>query len=205
MINIIKMNHTRKKLIKKSSDEPVIIIKNKPIQNKEKKEKKEPPMLLVKKDVLYCDTLANGTDDLCVFEAIEEGGLGPDSDRWVQDCTATNEFEILCDNFNEDSFNMIVTDDVKFPSSKSTKLNLNGERYMVTEEDIDTDFGFDSFIISLACQESGFDDHNIISLRVDEFFVGSCVQFEGECSGIVHDGELNECTVKNHVIAIFVE
>ena len=87
-------------------------------------------MLVVKKDVLYCDTLADGTGSGgdCAFEAIEEGGLGPDSDRWVQECTADN---IICDNFNEESFNMIVTDDIKFPGSESTKINFNGERFTV--------------------------------------------------------------------------
>ena len=59
---------------------------------------KEPPMILVKKDVLYCDNIANGTVSFCV---VEEDKLGPDSDRYVQDCIVPNRFEIVCDNFDE--------------------------------------------------------------------------------------------------------
>ena len=189
----------KKKDDKKSSDEPVIIIKNEPIQKKEKKKMKEPPMILVKKDVLFCEEIANGTEPFC----FEEGDLSPDSDRWVQDCTATNEFEFICDNFNEKLFNMIVTDDIKFPGSESKKINFNGERYNVIEEEIDIDLGLPSIIFPQICLELGFDDSNIIPLDVGPLFAASCVQFEGECSGIVQDGELKECTVKNYLVNVF--
>ena len=72
-----------KKVDKKGNDRPVIIVDNKiPIPHKEKEKKKEPPMLIVNKEVLFCDLIANGTTSDCsdVFP-------GPNSDRWVQNCT----------------------------------------------------------------------------------------------------------------------
>ena len=164
---------------------------------KDKKEK-EPPMLLVKKDVLYCD-LFNGIDQNC-----RENGnfVGPDSGRYGQDCTtnAGSEAEI-CSNINEEAFNIIITDDVEFPGSEEgTKLTF-GERFTITEESI---FELNpnptnQEIINSACQESGFDDGFILNLEGAPVII--CTLNEGECSDVIQDGELKECTVKNFVIA----
>ena len=89
---------------------------------------------------------------------------------------------------------MIVTDDLKFPGSEDgTKLNLNGERFTVTEmanmgqqEDQET---------TLLCQEAGFDDGFLVNENIIIYIL-----FEGECSGIVERGELKECKVKNYVV-----
>ena len=148
-----------------------------------KDKKKEPPMLLVKKDVLYCDVIANGTGSTCGFPI-----PGPDSDRYVQECTT----DLPCDNLNEATFKMIVTDNVEFPGSEEgKKLNFNGERYTVTEK-----LMLENPEANLACQEAGF-DFGIISFNEDLF----CTVFEGDCSGIIQDGELKECTVKNYMVA----
>ena len=86
-----------------------------------KDKKKEPPMLLVKKDVLYCDGIANGTGIDCDSFPFP----GPDSDRYVQECTADNP---VCNEIIEESFNIIVTDNVEFPGSEEgKKLNFNGK------------------------------------------------------------------------------
>ena len=166
-----------------------------PPTQKDKKDKKEPPMLLVKKDVLYCDVIANGTDNDC-----EESGVipGPDSGRYVQECTADN---LACD-INEDFYNIVVTDNIEFPGSEEgTKLNLNGERFTVTEE---SELNGLQDQIQASCQESGFDDGviNSIVLNVETIMIGTCVLFEGDCSGVIQDGELKECTVENYLIAI---
>ena len=189
-----KKPYKKKDNDKKSSDEPVIIIKNEPIQKKEKKEKKESPMLLVKKELLFCDLIANGTNIACGFTPIAL----PDSDRYVQECTADN---LICNNVNEDFFDITVTDNVEFPSSgEGTKLNFNGERFTVTEEFIK--IGTTTDFISSKCQQSGFDEGLVIPLGIGSFNIGTCVIFEGECTGIVQDGELKECTVKNYVVLI---
>ena len=186
----------------KKSEEPIIIIKNEPIQKKEKKkEMKEPPMLVVKKDVLYCDIVANDEEPFTCFE--ESSFPGPDSDRYVQECPDGS--ELLCNIINESSFDMIVTDNIEFPGSeKGKKITFNGERYTVSEEPNigieDQDDELDFF-----CQESGFDG----GFEIDEVFLGFlfpdsifCTVFEGECSGIVQDGELKECTIKNYLVAV---
>ena len=170
------------------SNEPVIIIKNEPIQKKEKKKMKEPPMLIVKKDVLYCDLIANGTD----FGGCNSPFPGPNSDRYVQECTA----DFLGCSIDESSFNMVIRDDIEFPGSEEgTKLNFNGERFTVTE-DVNLLEGIQqNSIVNSQCQEVGFDG----GFFLDNLSI--CTLNEGECSGIVQDSELKECTVKNYVVA----
>ena len=175
------------------TDEPVIIIKNEPIQKKEKK-MKESPMLLLKKEVLFCDFIANGTSNQCGFR----GPIpGPNSGRYVQECTTPEEGGgiAVCNNVNDEFFKMIVTDDIEFPGSEEgKKLNFNGERYTVTEEIDDSFFALDS-----ACKEVGFDGGFEASVE-GAGTVLFCNLFEGQCTGILQDGELKECTVKNYVV-----
>ena len=180
---------------KEKSEEPIIIIKNEPIQKKEKKkEMKEPPMLVVKKDVLYCDNIVNPNDDEPTCN-IESDILGPDSGEYVQEC---NDNDSVCDRINESIFDMIITDNIEFPGSENgKKITFDGERYTVSEE---ANIGFedqDSFFNS-QCQEAGFDG-GLLVVGFD-FSAGLCTVFEGECSVIVQDGELKECTVKNYLV-----
>ncbi|MGD1834504.1 MAG: hypothetical protein ACPKQO_02140 [Nitrososphaeraceae archaeon] len=170
------------------SDEPVIIIKNEPIQKKEMKEMKEPPMLLVNKEILFCDVIANGTSDFCELPL-----PGPDSDRYVQECTSE-----ICQDINPTIFDIKITPDIVFEGSEEgTKLNFNGERFTVTEERTLMD---EEFVLS--CQEAGFDDGVVEFIGSSSLIVGSCVLFEGECSGFIQDKELKECTVKNFIVEI---
>ena len=117
----------------------------------------EPPMLLVKKDVLYCDAIAN--DEFPFTCNIESDILDPDSGEYVQEC---NDNDFVCDRVDESIFDMIVTDNIEFPGSeKGKKIIFNGERYTVSEE---PNIGFvaqDSFFNSL-CQEAGFDSSLIV-------------------------------------------
>ena len=167
------------------TDEPVIIIKNEPIQKKEKK-MKEPPMIIVKKDVLYCDSFSGSNDQRCI-DPIPP----PNNERWIQTCTLDNE---VCNNIDEEFFKMILTDDIEFSGSEDgTKRNLNGERFTVIEE---ANTGHENQeLISLRCQESGFDEGFLVNENII-----ICTEFEGECSGIVERGELKECTIKNYVV-----
>ena len=178
---------------KKSNDEPVIIIKNEPIVKKDKKKKvKEPPMLLVKKDVLYCDTIANGSGSGCGPNILP----GPNSDRHIQECTATEGLGgEICENIDENFFKIIVTDDVEFPGAEEgTKLNLNGERYTVTEEMVTNDF------VNFQCELAGFNSGFTVNSPDSGNQISICTEFEGECSGIIQDGELKECTIRNYVV-----
>ena len=169
-------------------NEPIIIIKNEPIINEEKMKMKEPPMLLVKKDILFCDDIADGTSDFCELPL-----PGPDSDRYVQDCTSE-----ICQDINPTVFDIKITPYILFEGSQEgTKLNFTGERFTVTEERTLID---EEFVLS--CQEAGFDDGVAEFIGSSSLIVGSCVLFEGECSGIVQDKELKECTVENYVVAI---
>ncbi|MGD1837604.1 MAG: hypothetical protein ACPKPY_06050 [Nitrososphaeraceae archaeon] len=157
---------------------------------KENKMKKEPPMLVVDKEVLFCDVIANGTSGDCGVLNFP----GPNSDRYIEECTATTGiFGEVCDTVNEEFFDIVITDDIKFSGSdEGTKLNFNGEVFRVTEK------GLVEF--APLCQKAGFD--NSLFKMIDGVPIGICVLFEGECSGFIQDGELKECTVKNYVVAI---
>ena len=194
-----------KKVDKKESDRPVIIVDNKiPIPHHEKKEKKmkEPPMVLVTKEVLFCDDIASGDDDECYLDA--PIFPGPNNDRYVQNCN-----DEQCTEIDDSFFEIRVENANIFEGDEDgTKLTFNGERFTITEENsnaVETAlvgiFPGASLQLELFCQESGFDSSYVNAL-FDEGLVLSCVNFEGECSGIVEDGELKECTVKNHVVAI---
>ena len=186
-------NEQYKKDNREKSDEPVIIIKNEPIQKKEKKKMmKESPMLLVKKDVLYCDSFS-GSDQSCR----ENGNIvGPNSGRYVQECTTTDDdLVIVCNSINEEFFKMIVTDDIEFAGSEDgTKLNFNGERYTVSE-DVEVGEIGQNEVLNSRCQEAGFDSGFFANGGIE-----ICTLNEGECSGIIQDGELKECTIENYVI-----
>ena len=169
-----------------------------PPQHKDKKHK-ESPMLLVDKEILFCDVIANGTSISCVEEFNNNIFVPkPDSNRYVQDCT-----NIQCQEINASLFTIKITDNIKFQGSEEgTKLNFNGERFTVTEEFIKTELSED---IKKICQDSGFYNGGIIKLFTEnnnkELEFASCVLFEGECSDIVQNKELKECTVENYVVA----
>ncbi|MGD1834500.1 MAG: hypothetical protein ACPKQO_02120 [Nitrososphaeraceae archaeon] len=157
-----------------------------------KDKKKEPPMLLVKKDVLYCDGLANGTGPECINPI-----PGPDSERYVKECVDDNP---VCNNINKEAFNIIVTDDIEFPGSEEgTKLNFNGQRFTVTEEQFISDENINS-----QCLEAGFDGGFAFPFGTGGSAIFICILNEGECSGIIQDGELEECTVKNYAVGVGV-
>ena len=199
-----------KKIDKKENDRPVIIVDNKiPIPHKEKEKKKDPPMLTVNKEVLFCDLIANGTSADCAdFSQIPPTVPGPNSDRYVQNCT-----EELCQGIDDSSFEIKVENANIFEGDEDgTKLNFNGERFTVTEENsnaVETALvGIDpaaSLEIELTCQESGFDSSYVFGIPDKPFPIISCVNFEGDCSGFVQYGESKECTVTNHIVGIGIE
>ena len=194
---------------KKESDRPVIIVDNKiPIPHHEKKEKKmkEPPMVLVTKEVLFCDDIANGEDDECFLDA--PFFPGPNSDRYVQQCN-----DEICSEIEDSSFEIKVENANIFEGDEDgTKLTYNGERFTVTEENSNAVETFlvgqfagpeTSLVLEQICQDSGFDSSYVFGMFGDGILpILSCVDFEGECSGIVQDGELKECAVKNYVVWI---
>ena len=185
---------------KKENDRPVIIVKNKiPIPNQEKEKKKEPPMVLVNKEILFCDLIANGTDNQCF---IEDEGLslpGPNSDRYVQNCN-----DEQCEDIDASTFKIKIENANVFEGSEEgTKHNLDVRQFLVTEESDDELGVFIIPPVKAFCQDAGFDSGYTDILDVNEpNIVASCVLFEGDCSGTVQFGEQKECTVKNYVIGV---
>ncbi|MGD1838623.1 MAG: hypothetical protein ACPKPY_11285 [Nitrososphaeraceae archaeon] len=174
------------------NDRPVIIIKNQFSEPHKDKKMKEPPMVLVNKEVLFCDLIANGSNSSCVEEPFTVPG--PDSGRYVQDCT-----DAQCQDINAETFGLKVSGDKEFQGSEDgTKVNLDGKGFVVEENsNLGTSAGEE-----FACVEAGFDSATFEDIG-DGLVVASCVLFEGECSGDIRYGELKECTVTNYVIDIF--
>ena len=179
-----------KKVDKKENDRPVIIVENKiPIPQKDKEKKKEQSMILVNKEVLFCDSLANGTSDFCEGEGIP----GPNSDRWVQQCN-----DEQCEDIDVELFTIKIDKDVEFQGSEDgTKINLSENTFVVKESG---PVGDNVGPFGDLCEEAGFDDVTVEFL--DNDIIISCLLYEGECSGIIEDEKQRECTVKNHIIAI---
>ncbi|MGD1834501.1 MAG: hypothetical protein ACPKQO_02125 [Nitrososphaeraceae archaeon] len=169
--------------------------------------KKEPPMLFVNKEVLYCDQIAIGNDTNCNENPPQEFPRfpGPNSNKWVQECSS-----MLCEDIDESLFDIKVENANVFEGSeKGTKLNF-GERFNVIEqrsEGSQAFFTVDSpeflIVAETACENAGFDSAfvDFIEFERETTFI-SCVNFEGECSGTIENSELKECTVKNYIAVV---
>ena len=191
-----------------------------------KSQEKQSPMLLVNKEILFCDTIANGTSNFC-----EVPLPMPESDRYVQECDPEN---ALCNNINNELFKIEVTNSIAFKGSQEgTKINLDdGKKFKVIEKQENTICSesngelecIDKEVFVSQCKDAGFDDGVIIKQMNDgnnnnkndnhyynqisssdsttPTIIASCVLYEGECSGIVHGKELKECTVENYIVEI---
>ena len=192
-----------KKVDKKSEKYPIIIENKIPVPHKVKEKKKELPMLTVNKEVLFCDLVANGTNNVC---GEPPSWPGPNSDRWVQQCSSDD-----CEGIDESSFEIKVEQANVFEGSeKGTKLNF-GVPFNVIEQRSE---GADAFLkeeesgilleAEFLCEEiAGFEGSFVDFIDIDsgDVFI-SCVLFEGDCSGTILNGEHKECTVKNHIAAL---
>ena len=155
------------------------------------KDKKQDPMLVVIKELFVCDSIVESNDNRCSLESIPE----PDSDRYLE-CTGD-----ICDPLKPESFEITIEDKLVFEGSEEgTKINFNGERYTVVEK---SDFGDPVQFVNFQCKDAGFDAgiFKIFNILGQEQFFGICTIFEGDCSGILKKGELNECTVKNYIVS----
>ena len=194
-----------------------------------KSQEKQSPMLLVNKEILFCDTIANGTSNFCQVPLPM-----PESDRYVQECDPEN---ALCNNINNELFKIEVTNSIAFKGSQEgTKINLDdGKKFKVIEKQENTICSesngelecIDKEVFVSQCKDAGFDDGVIIKQMNDgnknknndnndnhyynqisssdsttPTIIASCVLYEGECSGIVHGKELKECTVENYIVEI---
>ena len=158
------------------------------------KDKKQDPMLVVIKELFICEDLIEQGETFCDGEPFFPE---PTSDRYVE-CT-----DNTCDPLGPETFEITIEDKLVFEGSEEgTKINFNGERYTVVEESSQENEINDK--LDFLCKQSGFDEgleqsFNILNEEID---VGVCAIFEGECSGILKKGELNECTVKNYITSI---
>jgi hypothetical protein len=169
-----------------------------PYQNDEK----NAPIVNVEKNLFVCNDVNgipdNITDDgvfiTCANPANFFFPAAPDSGEYIP-CD-----DEICPFIDESDFGAQIFKDVatvRELSPEGTPVNLDKFHYTVTEGDIDqritTDF---------ECSAVGFDDSNFfITLLEDGTEVGAfiCVNYVGDCEGIIYSDEVKTCTIENYV------
>lgn len=159
-------------------------------------------ILNIKKELYICDEGVNQTTFNCERPGPPGFPVPPENSGKYVSCE-----NVDCPNgLSKSIFIIRVTDDFIFnPAENPSQFNLNGERFTVLEESpMDEDAQSSP---EFACKVSGFDT----GLKYSDVLGGGlfpradvCVNYEGECSGIIYPGEVKECTIKNYVVNYFL-
>ncbi|HEX2406390.1 MAG TPA: hypothetical protein VHJ38_04190 [Nitrososphaeraceae archaeon] len=166
---------------------------------------KNAPIVNVEKNLFVCNDVNgipdNLTDDGVFIRCANPANFfflaGPDSGEY-KPCD-----DETCPFIDESDFGVQIFKDVATVlelSPEGTSVNLDKFHYTVTEGDIDqritTDF---------ECSAVGFDDSNFfITLLEDGTEVGAfiCVNYVGDCEGIIYSDEVKTCTIENYIADI---
>lgn len=158
--------------------------------------------LNIKKELYICDEGVNQTTFNCKKPGPPGFPVPPENSGRYVSCESVD-----CPNGLSNSiFNIRVTDDFIFnPAENPNIYNLNGERFTVLEESPMS--GDEQSSPESACKVSGFDT----GFKYSDVLPGGwfpsadvCVNYEGDCSGIIYPGEVKECTIKNYVVNYFL-
>ena len=171
-----------------------------------KKEKKS-PVVTITKELFVCDGAQDEVEEFFCFADNQEFlPASQNSGRYIE-CT-----EELCPGIDESTFSAFIHKNIAFIdglNSEGKKVNLNKLHYTVAEDEIDErnklGQGEGSFS-QFACQAIGFDDgldyRILLKSVVSEDRVaayGICIDYEGDCQGIIHAAEEKTCTIKNYI------
>jgi hypothetical protein len=154
--------------------------------------KNKDPILNIKKELLVCNKAVNNTDDF--FCTSQFGNpSGPESGEYVP-CTAE-----LCPNIDESVFAAQIFKDVatvRDLTPEGTPVNLNKFHYSVAEGAIDKTIFDPSF-----CAPTGFDHSTFYTNETQDswVFFNICVQYEGDCEGVIYPGQVKTCTIENYI------
>jgi hypothetical protein len=122
--------------------------------------------------------------------------IGPNSGQYIP-CS-----ENFC-FVDESDFKVQVFKDValaQLSSPTSNTVNLANDNYIVTEGSLEDRIRHDT-----SCDVAGFDHFQLFALerQGEVLFYEICVNYKGDCSGTISDGEIKECTVQNYLVGAF--
>ena len=182
--------------------------KNDPYQSDKKNDpyqsdKKNDPIVNVEKKLFVCNDVfnlpENVTDTPVFFECPNPANFffpaGPDSGEYIP-CN-----DEICPFIDESDFGAQIFKDVatiRELSPEGTPVNLNKFHYTVTEGDIDDRITNDE------CTAVGFDHSTFFFTLLEdgiEFDALVCVNYVGDCEGIIYSDEVKTCTVENYIAA----
>lgn len=167
---------------------------------------KNAPIINVEKNLFVCNEVNGIPDNITdtpVFIACTNPATffffpaGPDSDEYIP-CD-----DVICPFIDESDFGAQIFKDVATVfdlSPEGTPVNLDKFHYTVTEGEIDQRITTDD-----PCYAVGFDHLKFYStlledgLEVDAFI---CVNYVGDCEGIIYSDEVKTCTIENYIVEV---
>jgi hypothetical protein len=122
--------------------------------------------------------------------------LGPNSGEYIP-CSETFCF-VDASDFKVEVFKDVTL--AQLLSSVNNTVNLADGNYLVTEGSLE-----DRILHDTSCDVAGFDHFQLFTLerQGNVIFYEICVNYSGECSGTISDGETKECTVQNYLVSAF--
>src|ERR671912_81875 len=167
-------------------------------------DKKNDLYLNVEKKLFVCNDVfnlpENVTDTPVFFECPNPANFffpaGPDSGEYIP-CN-----DEICPFIDESDFGAQIFKDVatiRELSPEGTPVNLNKFHYTVTEGDIDQ-----RITTGDECSAVGFDHSKFFFTLLEdgiEFDALVCVNYVGDCEGIIYSDEVKTCTVENYIAA----
>jgi hypothetical protein len=153
--------------------------------------------ITINKELYVCNTAQqNPTNFTC-------GGpnsiipLGPNSGKYIP-CSETFCF-VDASDFKVEVFKDIAL--AQLLSSVNNTINLANGNYIVTEGSLEDRIRHDT-----SCDVAGFDHFQLFTQerQGNVIFYEICVNYKGECSGTISDGETKECTVQNYLVSAFI-
>src|ERR687897_639362 len=164
---------------------------------------KNAPIVNVEKNLFLCNDVNGIPDNItdtpvfiaCIDPANFFFPAAPDSGEYIP-CD-----DEICPFIDESDFGAQIFKDVatiRELSPEGTPVNLNKFHYTVTEGDIDDRITNDE------CTAVGFDHSTFFFTLLEdgiEFDALVCVNYVGDCEGIIYSDEVKTCTVENYIAA----
>jgi hypothetical protein len=181
---------------------------------------KKDPIVKIKKKLFVCENALNpepsfpsGEEFRCMVPTpLTDLPARPDSGQYIP-CT-----EELCPGIDESDFAVQIFKDVatvRDLTPEGIKVNLDKFHYTVAESDISKNIDFDSdstffpnFPIPVRgpiptsfCFPSGFAHSLQYAIATENVGIlyDICVNYVGDCEGIIYAGEVKTCTVENYI------
>ena len=198
--------------------DPELPVKD-PIEKKDKKVQVKDAIVNIEKKLFVCDEPMDDQSPptrefFCKVSGFDLP-FGPDSGEYIP-CTAD-----ICPSIDESDFAVQIFKDVatvRDLTPQGTQVNLDKFHYTVAESEISNNIDFtsdgpgpisetdSSLFEPNFCSTTGFthgllyQKHEVRPMNdiVQQYVI--CVNYEGDCEGIIHPGEVKTCTVENYIV-----